>query len=55
MTNVIKDNNKTEISEKKTKLKQKKFKIEIEFPTEEEMIKKYSELVSEGFLVKALF
>lgn len=51
----MEDENKTEIVEKKTKPKKKKFKVEIEFTNENEMTKKYNELISEGFLVKALF
>ena len=45
----------SDLDENEDKEKLPSYKLEIQFPTEQEMTEKYKELISEGFLVKALF
>ena len=45
----------SDLDEKEDKEKLPSYKLEIQFPTEQEMTEKYNELMSDGFLVKALF
>jgi len=50
-----KDLDLSDLDEKEDKEKKQSYKLEIEFPNEKEMTKKYNELMSDGFLVKAIF
>jgi len=45
----------SDLDEKEDVEKLPSFRLEIQFPTEQEMTEKYNELMSDGFLVKALF